>query len=97
MKTIILLLILSTTTAWAGKCRISGAVSSGMSCYKISTSLAVDTAQACKAFAKSTKDNRFFNIMDNKEILISSKFSFKERGSKRVRGNFHFDENVKCN
>jgi hypothetical protein len=97
MKTIIFLLLLSTTSAWAGKCRITGAVSAGMDCYRITTSMAVDSVEACEAFAKSTRDNRFFNIMEKKEILLSSKFSFKERGSKKVSGKFHFDDNVNCN
>lgn len=97
MKTIILLLTLSTTSAWAAKCRLSGTVGGGFDCYRIITTLSVDTVEGCEAFAKSTKDNRFFNLIEKKETLISTKFSFKERGQKRIRGKFQFDDNVTCN
>lgn len=99
MKTIILMLLVMSTSAWAGKCRLAGTVGGGFNCYRIVTTLAVDTAEGCEAFAKSTKDSNFFNLIrkKDKEILIYTKFSFKERGSKKVHGNIIFDDNVTCN
>ena len=97
MKTIILMLLLMSTSAWAGKCRLAGTVGGGFECYRIVTTLSVDTVEGCEAFAKSTKDNRFFNLIEKKETLLSTKYSFKVRGEKRIRGKLHFDENVTCN
>lgn len=52
-----------------------------MSCSRITTRFSVDDVEACEAFAQSTEGNRFFNIMDAKDKLISTRYTFIDRAN----------------
>jgi hypothetical protein len=97
MKTFILfVLILSTTSTWAGRCLISGKVLDGSSCHRLSTRISVDTKEGCEAFAKSTNNNRFFNLLSERQKLISTKYSYKTRGHKRIKNEIEFRDAQTC-
>ncbi len=77
---------------------ISGTVKEGMSCHRISTRLDVEEAEACEAFTKATKENRFFNTLDKNEKLISATYKFRDFPNRiKVKKTFEFDSHDNCN
>lgn len=73
-----LLTVLFSTQSFAARCIIIGAVKENSSCHRVSTRLDVSDQEACEAFAKSTKENRFFHILEKNETLISTSYKFKD-------------------
>lgn len=80
MKTLLIALgILVTTQSFAAKCVISGFVKEASGCHHLSTRLDVSDVETCEAQTKATEHNRFFNILEKDEELLSVKFKFKDR------------------
>jgi hypothetical protein len=80
MKTLLFALsLLVTSQSFAAKCVISGLVLEGKSCHRLSTRLDVTDAEACEAYTKATQQNRFFNILEPKQELLSVRFKFVDR------------------
>ena len=80
MKTILLTLsMLITSQTFAAKCVISGLVKENNSCHRLSTRLDVSDVEACEAYTKATQQNRFFNILEKKQELLSVRFKSVDR------------------
>lgn len=80
MKTLLFALsMLITSQTFAAKCSVSGLVKDGMSCFRISTRLDVSDVEACEAYTKATEQNRFFNILEKKQTLLSARYKFVDR------------------
>ena len=80
MKTLLIALsLLITSQTFAAKCTISGLVKDGMSCHRLSTRLDVSDVEACEAYTKATEHNKFFNIMEGKQELLSARYKFVDR------------------
>lgn len=98
MKTlmIVLTMVISTQT-FAAKCVISGAVQQGHSCHSLSTRLDVADVESCEAFAKATRENRFFNILEKGDILLSSKYKFVDRPNRiKIKKKFTYQDSEGC-
>jgi methionine-rich copper-binding protein CopC len=98
MKTLLLALtmIISTQT-FAAKCVISGTVQDGSSCHSLSTRLDVSDAETCEAFTKATVENRFFNILEKKEKLLSSSYKFVDRPNRiKIKKTFEHESTDGC-
>lgn len=93
MKMILVAVALSLTSmSFGATCKLTGRVNGGfMNCYIISTKLKVDNEAACRSLAESTNSNRFFNIIENDDILLSTNLKFKD-GSRKVKERITFSE-----
>lgn len=98
MKTLLIALsVLISTQTFAAKCVISGAVQDGSSCHRLSTRLDVGDAEACEAFAKATKENRFFSILLKNEKLLSSSYKFVDHANKiKIKKTFEYESTDEC-
>jgi hypothetical protein len=91
------LTILISTQSFGAKCVIKGGVQNGSSCHHLSTRLDVSDAEACEAFAKSAKENRFFNILEKNEKLLSSGYKFVDRQNHiKVKKTFKYESTDGC-
>lgn len=95
MKTLfIALTVLVSTQTFAATCKLASTVAGGFDCYGLSTKLEVADQEACEAFAKSTRDNRFFGIVESKkERVISTKITYKDKAQRlKVKKAIVFEE-----
>ena len=98
MKTLLIAFsVFMTTQTFAAKCVISGTVQEGSSCHRISTRLDVGDAETCEEFTKTTRNNRFFNILEKKEKLLSSKYKFVDHANKiKIKKTFNYESTDGC-
>jgi|GEM_PF-7108046 len=98
MKTLLILCsLIISTQSFGAKCVIKGGVQNGSSCHHLSTRLDVSDVEACEAFAKSAKENRFFNILEKNEILLSSGYKFVDRQNHiKVKKTFKYESTDGC-
>ena len=94
MKTLLITLgILITSHSFAAKCVISGLVAETNSCHRLSTRLDVTEVEACEALTKATQGNRFFNILEGKQELLSVRFKFVDRANRvKIKKEFKLTE-----
>lgn len=98
MKTLLIALtVLFSSQSFAAKCRVSGLVKEGSTCVRITTRFEVEEVENCKALAKSTETNRFFSIMGPNDVLINTRYTFKDRPNKvKVRETIEFRSEHEC-
>jgi hypothetical protein len=96
MKTLLMTLsLLITSQTFAAKCVISGLVIENKSCHRLSTRLDVSDVEACEAYTKATQQNRFFNLLDKKQELLSVRFKFVDRPNRvKVKKEFKLQEDA---
>lgn len=80
-----------SSMAMAKNCKIGATVSTGNECEYFSTSFDVDSAEDCKLIAKSTKENKFFNILGAKEEVLQAKYKFKVKKPKKIKASGKID------
>lgn len=68
----------------------------GMDCHWLSTRFEVSSEEDCKALAQATKESGFFQIMDEGEILLFTRYKFKDKKIK-VKKTLTFDDSKSCN
>ena len=84
-------LMVISSVALAKNCKIGATVSTGGKCEYFSTRFEVDSAEDCKALAKSTKENKFFNVLDAKEEVLQAKYKFKVKKPKKIKASGKID------
>lgn len=93
MKTLIVATsVLLSSSAFAGKCLLSGLIENEDKCHRISTRLDVSDVESCKAFAKLSHENHFFGQIDKHEKLISTRFLYRVSVFKRYKGELEFQK-----
>ncbi len=98
MKTLLVTLsLLISAQSFAARCIITGAVKDKSFCHRVSTRLDVSDQEACEAFAKSTKENGFFNILENDETLLAASYKFKDFPNRiKVKKTFKYESTDEC-
>lgn len=71
----LLLLSLFISSAFAGECKLTGIT---QSCQKYETKFELGNIESCTDLAKKTKDNKFFNFIEQNDELVKTEVSFKE-------------------
>ena len=100
MKNILLALsVLISTQTFAATCKLSTVVGGGFNCHSVSTRLDVADQETCEAFARGTKDNRFFGVLEKNEIVVATKYTFKDKAAKlKVKKRIDFEDSEEiCN
>ena len=94
MKTLIVTIgMLITSQSFAAKCVISGLVAESNSCHRITTRLDVSDADSCESLTKATKENRFFNILEKKQELLTVRYKFVDRPNRvKIKKEFKLTE-----
>lgn len=94
---LVIFTLLISTQSFAARCIIIGDVKEKSTCHRVSTRLDVSDQEACEAFAKSTKENRFFNILDKNETLLSASYKFKDFPNRiKIKKTFNYESKDEC-
>ena len=94
---IFIITLIMTTQSFAAKCILTAQVNEGSSCSKISTRLDVSDLSACAEFAKSTRKNQFFGLVEKDQSLISTGYSYKDRsGEPKTEVLIVHDDEARC-
>lgn len=84
-----------SSQTFAASCKLISKIHDGLGCYSLSTRLDVTDQAACEAFANNTKENRFFNLLEKKDVLSSTRYIFKDKSQKlKVKKTIEFEEVV---
>ena len=84
-----------TTQSFAAKCILTGQVHEGDSCSKISTRIDVSDLNACEGYARATKSNKFFGLVEDGHHLVATDYSFKSES--KIEETIVHDESAACN
>lgn len=93
MKIVLALLTLTVaSSALAAKCNISAGIKPRhQMCATYTTKFTVDTEQECRELAFGIPSNRFFGVLDQGDIVLSAKYTFKDEGRK-VKDKITFED-----
>lgn len=91
---VVMITMLISSAALADKCKISSMVNSdGSRCESYVTTFEVSNKEECKSIAQSTRQNKFFGILEGKEQVLKTTYKYKKTSpgyKEKIKETIHF-------